>query len=128
MKGARILVVEDEPLLALDLGRVLEDSGYFVLGPAGSAREALALIARNSIDAAMLDLNLNGEMTFLLADALSDAGIPFLVLTGHSRDLLPPHHRMRPYLQKPYRIEQLLEQVEALLVGPDEDRAAARRA
>ena len=78
LRGTRILVVEDEYLLADDLNNALADAGAHVLGPAASVEDATALIGNEAtIDAAILDVNLRGDMVFPLADALRERGIPF---------------------------------------------------
>ena len=81
----RILVVEDEFLLMEDLCRDLQDAGAVVVGPAPSVAQALALIETEpAIDAAILDVNLGGEMAFPVADALQRRDCPFVFTTGYS--------------------------------------------
>jgi DNA-binding response OmpR family regulator len=106
----RILIVEDDVLLSMDVEAILEQNGFDVL-IAASLPEALRLLKEGAADGAVIDVNLKGTMSFPAADALSDANIPFLVLTGHSRDMMPPRHRTRPFLQKPYKVEHLVQAV-----------------
>ncbi len=82
----RVLVVDDEPLLALDLAMDLELAGFAVVGPAASIKEALGLIARDGCDVAVLDVNLGGETADPVAQALIARGIPFVIVSGYSRD------------------------------------------
>jgi DNA-binding NtrC family response regulator len=110
-----ILVIEDEPLLAMDLEKLLGEVGYRVVGPATNISRALHFVRRERIDLTVLDLNLRGEMVFPLLDVLAEHGIPFVVVTGHSREMLPGPHRTRPFLQKPYEPAALLRVVHRLL-------------
>jgi DNA-binding response OmpR family regulator len=109
----RILVVEDDVLLSMDVEAILAESGFEVR-VAGSLPDALRLVSEGAADGAVIDVNLKGTLSFPAADALSDANIPFLVLTGHSQDLMPPRHRGRPFLQKPYKAAHLVQAVNGL--------------
>ncbi|HET6469264.1 MAG TPA: hypothetical protein VFG43_12895 [Geminicoccaceae bacterium] len=105
----RILVVEDEMLIALDLDLVLRRAGYEVVGPAGRVGEALRLLAREpGLDGALLDVQVDEETVFPVADALVARGVPFLFLSGYGTDILPPAHRARPCLIKPYSTRTLI--------------------
>jgi len=108
LSGMRILVVEDEPLLAMASADFLADSGCAVAGPVSSVKQGMQLIEQEAIDGAILDINLRGEMVFPLADALADRSIPFVYVTGYGKLLRACNHG-RPVLQKPYRNQQLLE-------------------
>lgn len=102
LRGRRILVVEDEALVAMLLEDALTDAGCTVLGPAASVAQALFLLQHNRPEAAVLDLNLAGETSEPVADALAALGVPFLVATGYGAEGLPPNHRDAPVLAKPY--------------------------
>ena len=102
LDGFRILVAEDEPLVAMLLEDCLLDAGATILGPVATVREALALAATERPDAAVLDLNLSGETCLAIADALAAAGVPFLVATGYGGDAPLPRHAGVQVLQKPY--------------------------
>ena len=110
-----ILLVEDEPLLAMDMELLLSNEGFDLLGPAMNVREAMDLIQGRAPDLTILDLNLGGEMAFPLLDFLSERTIPFVVLSGHSHQLVPARHRHRPFLQKPCEPETLLATVRKTL-------------
>ena len=98
----RILIVEDEYVLAQQLKMVLEDHGVVVLGPAASEADARAILRQaGRPDGVVLDLNLGGELTFTLADELMDAGIPFLFATGYDESIIPPRYSHIPYAHKP---------------------------
>jgi CheY-like chemotaxis protein len=108
LSGMKILVVEDEPLLAMASADLLADSGCTVTGPASSVKQGMQLIEQEAIDGAILDINLRGEMVFPLADALAERSIPFVYVTGYGKLLRACNHG-RPVLQKPYSNQQLLK-------------------
>jgi CheY-like chemotaxis protein len=107
LSGMRILVVEDEPLLAMASADLLTDSGCTVAGPVSTVKQGMQLIGQEAIDGAILDINLRGEMVFPLADALAERSIPFVYVTGYGKLLRACNHG-RPVLQKPYTNHQLL--------------------
>ncbi len=114
-KTLRILLVEDEPLVAMAIEDSLETQNVGVVGPAGTVAEALALIAQGGIDAALLDVTLRGERVDAVADALSVQGIPFLFTTGHGAAGLPTAHGDRPVLSKPFRESELNDAIDRYL-------------
>src|SRR5690242_12307025 len=81
--GLRLLVVEDEMLIAMTIEDVLSDLGCTVVGPASSVAKAMDLLGKEEIDGAILDLNLKGEQAIPVAQALQDRGTPFFFLTGY---------------------------------------------
>src|SRR5262245_61210055 len=89
MNGERILVVEDDFLTALEIARILKEAGSEIVGPAGAFDEALNLATGAAIDAAVLDINLNGHRVYDIAGVLSLRCIPFLFVTGYLLDSLP---------------------------------------
>jgi CheY-like chemotaxis protein len=103
----RILVVEDEMMIAIMLEDMLDDIGCTVAGMAAKPDEALAIIASARIDAAILDVNLNGAHSFDVAAALDLRGVPFLFSTGYGSVSLDERYRSRPVLQKPFRQDEL---------------------
>ncbi|MBV1799862.1 response regulator [Siccirubricoccus sp. G192] len=107
LTGRRVLVVEDEALVAMLVEDALLDAGASIIGPAATVAEALALLARERPEAAVLDLNLAGETSTPVADALAARGIPFVVATGYGADGLPPGHANVPVLAKPYDPDDL---------------------
>ncbi len=86
--GLRVLVVEDELVVALELEDLLTGLGYAVLGPASTVERALALLARERPDMALLDVNLNGERVTPVAEALRARGVPFVLVTGYGKKQL----------------------------------------
>jgi CheY-like chemotaxis protein len=110
MSRPRVLLVEDEALVAMMMEDVLEDLGWEVAGSFGDVKPALEWLASNhKLDAAVLDINLGTEMVFPVAEALKARGTPFTFLTGYTA----PHRAGEfdiPILNKPVDVEQL-EQV-----------------
>ncbi|MCW5771542.1 MAG: PAS domain S-box protein [Rhodospirillaceae bacterium] len=98
----RILVVDDEPLIALDVVDALKGAGFAAVGPAANLGAALALIAAEKIDAALLDANLGGQPVDEIAAALTRSNIPFAFMTGYGRDGLPQAFRQAPVIAKPF--------------------------
>lgn len=114
LDGKRILVVEDEYLIAADLKRSLADQGAEVIGPTGDLAKGLTLAQDGGLDAAVLDINLEGDASFPIADRLEADGIPFVFLTGYDRWAVPVPYTDRPTLQKPYSTRAVVRVVEAL--------------
>jgi two-component sensor histidine kinase len=106
--GRQILVVEDEPLLALDITASLTEAGVEVVGPAATVEQAIGLIERTPCDGALLDANLNGEPVEKVATALTRRGIPFVFVTGYGRESLPPAFRSVPIIAKPCSAGELI--------------------
>jgi CheY-like chemotaxis protein len=107
--GRRVLVVEDEPIIAMALEDMLLDLGCEVVGPASTLAEAQALAETAAIDAAMLDININNGRSYVVADELRRRAVPFAFATGYGEEGI--EHTDAPVLQKPYRQAQ----VEAVL-------------
>ena len=111
----RILIVEDEPLIAMMLEDIVEILGKSVAGSADSVATALQAIEKGGVEAAILDLNLRGgEKSTPVAAALSERGIPFVFATGGSDDSVDASFRDRPCLHKPFTMDSV-EQVLASL-------------
>jgi CheY-like chemotaxis protein len=105
--GRRVLVVEDEMIVAWLLEDMLADLGCVVVGPAASINEALAMIDAEAFDVAVLDVNLNGKTSYPIADVLVTRGVPFLFSTGYDKDRLLDDYRIFPVLQKPFHRSEL---------------------
>lgn len=103
----RILVVEDEMLIAMLLEDMLADLGHEVAGVMPRVSEALAAVARDDYDLAILDLHLNGQSAYPVADALLARGKPFAFATGYGEAGMPEKYRSMPVLQKPFAREDL---------------------
>ncbi|WP_375262392.1 response regulator [Palleronia sp.] len=104
LEGLRVLLVEDEMLVCMDLEDMLEQFGCIVVGPAARVKQALDLIEREALDIAVLDVNLGTERSYPIADRLSARGVPFLLSTGYAE--VEPSYSDRPRLQKPFSDQQ----------------------
>ena len=112
LDGRHILVVEDEFFVALDLEQSLQDAGATVVGPAPTVADALALIeGEPALDAAVLDVNLGGEMAFSLADRLLAEGVPLVLSTGYNQADLPARLSHVPRLEKPIDPDQVTQEI-----------------
>ncbi len=108
LTGLRVLIVEDEQLVAMLIEDFLEELGCKVVGPASTIAETLALIETAEIDLALLDLNLRrGETTYPAAAALAERSVPFAFVTGLTAQSLEGSYKGSPTLQKPFRMEDL---------------------
>ncbi|HZV20331.1 MAG TPA: HWE histidine kinase domain-containing protein, partial [Hyphomicrobiales bacterium] len=107
----RILVVEDEALVALEIEEMLQGEGFEVVGPAKKVVSALELLEERGCDAAILNINLGSESSEPLARTLHERGIPFLVLSGYSQDQRPAGFENAPFLVKPLTSELLVSQL-----------------
>jgi CheY-like chemotaxis protein len=108
LAGTRILLVEDEALIAALAADMLQDLGVQVIGPAPSLAQALALARTEPLDAAVLDINLREERVDAVAALLRERGIPFVFATGYGRDGMAPDGQP-PVVEKPYTQEKLAE-------------------
>ena len=113
----RVLVVEDEYLIRMLLEDMLADLGYAVAAAVGTVTEASALAANGDFSAAILDVNLDGQEIFPVADILKERGLPFVFVTGYGERSLPEPYRDRPALQKPFQAEQLEAALGGLLAS-----------
>ncbi|MDR6529542.1 CheY-like chemotaxis protein [Caulobacter rhizosphaerae] len=113
----RILVVEDEYLLADDLADALTALGAQVIGPVGVLAEALALAETAPINGAILDINLHGQMVFPLADVLAAKGVPYVFATGYGQESLPEAYQGVPTLSKPVNAQALQPLLAAARAG-----------
>lgn len=113
---SRILIVEDEPLIAMMLEDFLDALDRDVAGSADCVAAALPLVAAGGIDGAILDVNLRGgETSWPIADALAAAGVPFLLATGGSGDTIADQHKGRPLLPKPFTMDGVEKALDGLL-------------
>lgn len=107
VSNRRILVVEDEYMLAMEMSSELSDAGAVVVGPAPTVDQAKMLIeVEDAIDGAILDVNLGGELVYPVADLLVQNSIPFVLVTGYEISALPPRFSAAPCVMKPVNIEE----------------------
>ncbi len=125
----RVLLVEDEALVAMMIQDTLTEFGFQVIGPIGTASEALTAAQENHLDAAVLDINLGDGMVYTVAEILAKRGVPFAFVTGYDADSVDARFSGIPILQKPIE-RDMLERIFGLdgdrTPGADEPRAAAR--
>ena len=114
MGGNRILVVEDEPLVAMNLSTSLAELGFHVVGPYSTLAKAAAAAAETEVDAALLDVNLSGKVVYPVAEILASKNVPFAFITGYGTAALPDKYANAPVLQKPIDNETL-----QLLLAPN---------
>jgi two-component sensor histidine kinase/DNA-binding response OmpR family regulator len=109
MAARRVMIVEDEALVALVLADQLTDMGVSVVGPCGSVAAAKAAVAETDLDAAVLDVNLGGELVYPVAELLQAKGIPFIFVTGYGQESIDKKFAYAPVLEKPIEQEALAE-------------------
>lgn len=112
LEQKRILVVEDEFLLARDLTKALEEAGATVIGPVPSVERAMARLRHDPLDAAVLDIAVRGEDVLPLADVLKDRAVPIIFATGNEDHRVRHSHADAPCLTKPIDMEMLVRVVD----------------
>jgi DNA-binding NtrC family response regulator len=101
LEGVRVLIVEDQYLIADEMSRAVAALGGAVVGPCPTVETAIARLDSEVVGFALLDLNLRGEQVLPVADELSRRGIPFAFATGYEDWVIPAQYRQRPRIQKP---------------------------
>jgi DNA-binding response OmpR family regulator len=122
-EGLTVLVVEDETLIAFLVEDMLQELGCAVVWHASGASEALSMLRDRRPDAAVLDVNLRGELAYPLAVYLDAAGIPFVFATGYGRAGIPGHWASRPIIQKPFAAKTLAAALGSALRAQTRSRA-----
>jgi two-component sensor histidine kinase/DNA-binding response OmpR family regulator len=107
MPGNRLLLVEDEALTGMMMSDMLTDLGFDVIGPFGRVADAMAAVGREEFQAAVLDVNLDGEMVYPVADAVLARGVPFVFVTGYGAEGIDRRFAQVPVLQKPIERQML---------------------
>jgi DNA-binding NtrC family response regulator len=115
MTAPKVLVVEDDSLLAFEMQDILSEAGYEIVGPAATVAKALRLIESQDIHAAFVDCNLHGEYATAIVQTLTARNIPFVVVTGSERESLPPEFNNGAFARKPFSAARLLEIARTLL-------------
>ena len=103
----RLLVVEDEVIVGMLVEDMLQELGYEVTALSTHLDQAVELASSSDIDFAVLDLNLNGQLSYPVADVLRGRGLPFIFATGYGAKILMPPYAGTPTLQKPFQLEDL---------------------
>lgn len=107
----RVLIVEDEYFVAMEVVKALERKGIATVGPARSVQEALRIVEGDRIDAAILDINLRNQPVFPLAEELEARNVPFVFATGYGEQMIPQRFRHIPRFEKPLDLESLAKAV-----------------
>ncbi|MDB5399747.1 MAG: hypothetical protein QOF70_2748 [Acetobacteraceae bacterium] len=113
--GKRVLIVEDELLVALLIEDFLAELGCSILGPCGSVAKALDAARTETFDLAVLDVNLGGEKVYPVAEVLAERHIPFLFLSGYGDEAIPPGHSDWRVCAKPFKGNDLAIMMSAAL-------------
>lgn len=114
LKGCRILILEDEYFIANDLERALKAQGVKVIGPFAKLSEAMRQVARDEIDAVVMDVNLRDESAYSVSDELARQHIPFIFATGYSAKTIPNRFRHVTRWEKPYDVTDVVNDLARL--------------
>jgi DNA-binding response OmpR family regulator len=106
LRGRKLLLVEDDPWIAMELDDLIRTLGGKVLGPFSQVTQALGWITRETVDGAVLDVRLNGEVTFTITDILMERGRPVLLVTGVAPESVPAKYRTLPTVRKPFEPDE----------------------
>jgi len=111
----RVLIVEDEAMIAGLIESILRAAGWSVVGPIATLERALATIERERLDAALLDVRINGHDAFAAADVLMRRRIPFIFVSGFTRRQMPPAYQHCAYIAKPFTPDAILALLEEVV-------------
>jgi two-component sensor histidine kinase/CheY-like chemotaxis protein len=125
--GNKIMVVEDEALVAMSLRDSLDELGFSVIGPFSRISEAMIALRNNHVDAAVLDVNLGGELIYPLADVLTADHVPFVFITGYGADEIERRYASIPILQKPIEADALKSMLLPRSTGTDATERSVKR-
>jgi CheY-like chemotaxis protein len=117
-QSQRVLVVEDEMIVALFIEDLLGELGHTFAGVVSRLEDAMARVGDDSFDFAILDVHLAGKEVYPFADALAERGVPFVFATGYGENAIPERFRNRPTLQKPFRPDELADTIAKIATPP----------
>ncbi len=120
MAMVRILIVEDEPIVALNYAAILKEAGYEIVGPIGTINEGLSVIETQDVDGAVLDINLGGASVDSIVTALNARRVPYVFVSGF-RAWSHPYRNGATFVEKPCTATELLQAVAALTPRPSAD-------
>ncbi len=115
LPGRRVLVVEDNPLIALDIDDALRESGAHVVGPALDLDTGMALVRQDELDAAVLDIDIAGRPVWPIARELKQDGVPFMFVSADCGEGLPDDFSAAPCIAKPAQTDDILTSMAALI-------------
>ena len=110
----RVLIVEDEPLIGMMLEEALNDLGCEVVAVTHNVRTAMAYASEADLDVAVLDVNLNGQVSYPVAAILSNRSVPFLFVTGYGPENIESAYRSAPVLEKPVTTSELKRTLDSM--------------
>jgi CheY-like chemotaxis protein len=113
--GRRVLIVEDEAMIAGLIQSILSAAGWSVVGPVATLERALETIDRERLDAALLDVRINGRDVYAVADVLMRRRIPFVFVSGFTRKQMPPGYRDCAHIAKPFTPDAILALLEEVM-------------
>ena len=116
LKGRRILIVEDSPVVAPFTADLLGELGCEVVGPAPNMAAARELVEAGEFDGALMDIHIRGAQVFPLCEILAAKGLPFVLTSGYADRQMPEKWQDRPRLQKPYTVDEVERALSALFV------------
>ena len=119
LSGQRLLVVEDDYMIAMDVVEALEACGATIIGPVATVEDALDLIATEKIDGASLDINLGGTRVYPVADALAAQNVPFIFASGYDPKVIPLAYADIPLCDKPVSSTSLIKALVVSLTNPE---------
>ncbi|SFC26094.1 response regulator [Tropicimonas isoalkanivorans] len=111
----KVLILEDEVIVAMDIAAELSDAGWTVIGPAGTVEKAESISTAEKPDAAVLDINVNGVKSFDLATRLREQGVGVIFLTGYSANSIPADLGDCPIISKPVNFRSVIAALEAIV-------------
>jgi DNA-binding response OmpR family regulator len=118
LQGQTIMIVDDEPMVAMLLESALSDEDCIIIGPFASVAQASQAARSGPVDFALLDVNVADGQVYPIAQILEERGIPFLLLSGYGDGDIPAGHAHWPMASKPFSIEPLIERICATLRVP----------
>ncbi len=118
LQGVRVLVVEDEYLVASLIGDMLQLAGCVVCGPVPRLAQALDAASNEACDVAVLDINLAGQWSYPVAEILARRNVPFVFVTGYNANAMPAEFARRPRVNKPFKMSELLTVLSDMVSGP----------
>src|SRR5262245_16795699 len=111
------MIVQDEAVISALIEMIVGEAGCSIVGPVATLERALEVIEDEEIDAALLDVRVNGRDVYAVADALSTRGIPMIFISGYSRPQLPPRYGHWPYIAKPFTPDTILLGLNDVIAG-----------
>lgn len=114
--ASRIILIEDEPLIAADIEFAVQDAGYEVVGSARTVDEGLRLLETTACDGAVIDANLNGQSSKTIVDKLDEGAVPYIVVSGYTRDQIDFLKENTVLIGKPFRLSDLTNAIRENLV------------